>query len=82
MKLGFKKDRYFRYKCGIFHVMNSFAEQGHCHVLLEGLIKKSIEVFEIQENIAVMTYSDPVFRKELVTEVEDKIYLLPFFIMK
>ena len=50
-KLGIDKQSVKRARAGILHVIQEIASEGHCATLETTLIKKSVELLEIEENI-------------------------------
>ena len=79
-KLGIDKESYNRCRAGVFCVLNQFADsEGHCYVPLDEVVKKCIEILEIEESKIVMTYDFLIKNKELILEDENKLYLPPFY---
>ena len=78
-KLGMEKESFNRCRSGIFYVINRFADDyGHCYVPLDELIKKCVEMLEIEDAKIVMTIDNLVQEREILRE-DDKIYLPPFY---
>lgn len=77
-KLGYDKESYARCRAGIFYVLNRFADDGHCFAQTEPLIKKCVDMLNIEEPKLVMTFDYLIKHGELIGE-EDRVYLPPFF---
>lgn len=76
-KLGINKESYKRCRAGIFYVLSKLAEEGHCYLKFEELVKKSVEILGIEEQKIIMTMEHLAKEKELIKE--DEIFYLPPF---
>ena len=50
-KLGIEKGRFIRLRSGLFYTLNKLAEDGHCYGDREQLIKKAVELLEVDRRI-------------------------------
>jgi len=79
-KLGLDRKSYNRCRVGVFYVLNYFADnEGHCYVPVDEMIKKCVEMLEVEDCKIVMTYDHLVKTQELILEDKDKLYLPPFY---
>ena len=77
-KLGIEKGRFIRLRSGLFYTLNKLAEDGHCYGDREQLIKKAVELLEVDPPELTITL-DEMLRTEDVIRDEEAIYLPPFF---
>lgn len=77
-KLGIEKGRFIRLRSGLFYTLNKLAEEGHCYGDREQLIKKAVELLEVETPELEITL-DEMLRTEDVIRDEEAIYLPPFF---
>ena len=79
-KLGVSNESYSRCRSGIFHILNQFANEGHCYASIDDLIQKGMNLLNIPKHIIIMTFNYLKDIKELICENEDEtIYLPPFY---
>lgn len=79
MKMGFDKEGYYRWRSGLFFVLSEHANNGHCYVQRDELMKSAGTMLEINPLKLVMTLDHMLKEKDLHCEEPDKIYLMPFF---
>lgn len=79
MKMGFDKEGYYRCRSGLFFVLNEHANNGHCYVRRDELVKSAGAMLEIDPLKLVMTLDHMLKENDLHCEEPDKIYLMPFF---
>lgn len=77
-KLGFKKEKFVRLRSGILYTLNKLAEDGHCYALREQLIKKAVELLDVDESVLEITLDEMLRTEDLISE-EEAIYLPPFY---
>ena len=77
-KLGIEKGRFIRLRSGLFYTLNKLAEDGHCYGDRDQLIKKAVELLEVDPPELTITL-DEMLRTEDVIRDEEAIYLPPFF---
>lgn len=77
-KLGIEKGRFIRLRSGLFYTLNKLAEDGHCYGDREQLIKKAVELLEVETPELEITL-DEMLRTQEVIKDEEAIYLPPFF---
>ncbi|MCX6729947.1 MAG: ATP-dependent RecD-like DNA helicase, partial [Candidatus Portnoybacteria bacterium] len=71
MKLGIDKDSIKRAQAGVRHVLQEFASEGHCAIEREQLIKSSIELLEIPEEIITQAIINEIKEEHLVLDKID-----------
>lgn len=77
-KLGIEKGRFIRLRSGLFYTLNKLAEDGHCYGSRDQLIKKAMELLEVETPELEITL-DEMLRTEDVIRDGEAIYLPPFF---
>lgn len=78
MRLGIAKDSVKRAEAGVRHVLGEFAADGHCAISKEQLIKTSIELLTIPEEIINQAIANEVKKENLVLDkinAEDCVFL-------
>lgn len=68
MKLGVEPNSLIRARAGIHHVLQDMSSQGHCGVYFEELIKISVELLEIPEDIIDLAITEEVDAEHLIEE--------------
>jgi exodeoxyribonuclease V alpha subunit len=68
-KLGVAKDSLMRAEAGILHVLHELCEDGHCAALASQLVKASMALLEIPENIITTAISNAIKEKTLIEDV-------------
>jgi len=71
MKLGVTKDSIKRAQAGVRHVLQEFSSEGHCAIEQEKLIKASVELLEISEEIITQAIGHEIKEKNLVLDKID-----------
>ncbi len=77
-KLGIGKEKFVRLRSGILYTLNKLSEEGHCYAVREQLIRKAVELLEVEEPELEMTL-DEMLRTRDVIQDEEAIYLPPFY---
>ncbi len=79
-KLGVDKESYNRCRAGILYILNYFADNdGHCYVPKDEVVKKCVEILEIEDVKIIMTYDYLVKNNEIILEDNEKMYLPAFY---
>lgn len=73
MQLGIAKDSIKRAEAGIRHVLQELANEGHCAVEKERLIKIAVELLEIQETTIVQAITNEAQREHVVLDKIDNL---------
>lgn len=71
MRLGIAHNSSKRAQAGIRHVLQEFASEGHCAAIQEKLVKASVELLEIEEEIIVHAIASEVKEENLVLDKID-----------
>lgn len=71
MRLGIARDSSKRAQAGIRHVLQEFATEGHCAVAQEKLVKASVALLEIAEEIIVHAITSEVKAENLILDKID-----------
>ena len=77
-KLGVEKNAFVRLRSGILYTLNKLSEEGHCYAVREQLIRKAVELLEVEAPELEMTL-DEMLRTRDVIQDEEAIYLPPFY---
>jgi len=67
-KLGVSKDSSMRAEAGILYVLSQLAEDGHVYYPYEPLIKKCLEILQVDREILVMAFGAIAAEKKIVIE--------------
>lgn len=73
MQLGITKDSIKRAQAGIRHVIQEFSSDGHCAVQKDNLIKSSVELLEIPEDIIINAITAEIKVENIVLEQIDNV---------
>lgn len=78
-KLGFDKNSYARCRSGIIFVLNELSNDGHCYATREQLITAAEEILELEGEMIGDTIDKMVEEKTVILDMDDCIYLPPFY---
>jgi exodeoxyribonuclease V alpha subunit len=67
-KLGVAKDSPLRAEAGILHVLSELAEDGHVYYPYEPLIKKCLEILQVDREVIVRAFGAIAAEKKIVIE--------------
>lgn len=73
-KMGFAFDSYKRIRAGLVHVMQEAANEGHCCLPCDTLLKRAVEILGVEENLVTFSF-DHAIKTELLTNDNGTIYL-------
>lgn len=77
-KLGVAKDSLIRAEAGIQYVLHELCENGHCAVLSSQLLKASMELLDIPENIIATAITDSIKNNSLIEDsYQDETCIYP-----
>ena len=77
-KMGIEKGKFVRLRSGILYTLNKLSESGHCYAVREQLIKKAIELLDVDAPELEITVDEMIRTGDVVKE-EEAIYLPPFY---
>ena len=77
-KLGFGKNAYSRCRSGIMYTLNALAEEGHVYSEREQLIRKAVDLLEINEEVIRSALEQMLADNDLILD-EQEIYLPAFY---
>ena len=77
-KMGIEKGKFVRLRSGILYTLNKLSESGHCYAVREQLIKKAIELLDVDAPELEITLDEMIRTGDVVKE-EEAIYLPPFY---
>ena len=78
-QLGFDKNSYERCRSGIIYVLNELSNDGHCYAGREQLIAETIKILELEEGLINTTLDRIIEEKDIISDVENAIYLPAFY---
>lgn len=78
-RLGYDANSYERCRSGLIYSLNQLANEGHCYVKLEVLIREGISLLEIEEDSLKKTIKVMIEEKTIISEEGDILYLPPFY---
>jgi len=70
-RLGIPRDAVIRAQAGVRHVLQTFADEGHCAVVQAELLKAATTLLEIPETIIVQAITLEVQEERLIAEAID-----------
>jgi exodeoxyribonuclease V alpha subunit len=82
IRLGIAKDSIKRAQAGVRHVLQEFASEGHCAIGKEKLVKASVELLEIPEEIIAQAIANEVKKENLILDKidgEDCLFLAALY---
>ena len=77
-KMGIEKGKFVRLRSGILYTLNKLSESGHCYAVREQLIKKAIELLDVDAPELEITVDEMIRTGDVVKE-EEAIYLPSFY---
>ena len=75
-KLGFSKNSDFRCQAGILYILSQLSDDGHAYYPYEPLIKKSIEILQVESEIikkALASLSEHIEKKIIIEDLNETI---------
>lgn len=67
-KLGFSRDSELRAEAGILYVLNQLADEGHVYYPYEPLVKKCMEILDVEREVVVKGFGTIVADERVVIE--------------
>jgi len=78
-KLGYDKNSYERCRSGIIYVLNELADDGHCFAERSQLVEKAEKMLDLDRELIESTISRMIEEGAIIADVNDSIYLPPFY---
>ena len=67
-KLGIGKEKFVRLRSGILYTLNKLSEEGHCYAVREQLIRKAVELLEVEVPELEMTLDEMLRTRDVIRD--------------
>ncbi|NSW91568.1 MAG: ATP-dependent RecD-like DNA helicase [Firmicutes bacterium] len=78
-QLGYDKNSFERCRSGIIYVLNELSNDGHCYAEKGQLIEEAEKILEIDKELIESTIYRMIDEGSIIADVDDAIYLPPFY---
>lgn len=78
-QMGYEPNSFERCRSGIIYVLNELSNDGHCYAEKGQLISESEKILEIDRSIIEPTICRMINERVLIADINDSIYLPPFY---
>ena len=79
MRIGIEKNSFFRIRAGIKYSLEENANNGHCYMVMEPLLKRAVEFLDVDEENVVMTIDNLRHQKELIILNQTDVFLPKYY---